>query len=59
MKNWIGAILMFAGLVAFITPRLNVDMPEELTIPTLPADILGCMLILAGLAKRTYDDCCQ
>src|ERR1019366_10811622 len=36
MKN-LGTILMFAGIVAFITPRLNYNLPEGVSIPTLLA----------------------
>jgi hypothetical protein len=57
MKSWVGHILMFAGVVAVATSRLNLGLSESVNIPTFPSDILGCMLILAGLAKRMYDDC--
>jgi hypothetical protein len=49
-------ILMFAGIVAFITPRLNVSLPEGVSIPTLPSDIVGAILVLSGIAKGLYDE---
>ncbi|MBV8701840.1 hypothetical protein [Bradyrhizobium sp.] len=54
MTRWVGFVPMFAGVVAFATPRLNFGLSESVSIPTLPSDILGCMLILAGLAKGMY-----
>ena len=32
------------------------NFPEGITIPTLPTDILGGLLIVAGIAKSIYDD---
>ena len=55
MKN-LGTILMFAGIVAFITPRLNYNLPEGVSIPTLPTDILCGILIVAGIAKSIFDE---
>jgi len=54
--KYLGRALMIAGFVAFIVPRLNFDLPEGLSIPTLPTDILGGILILAGVARRIYED---
>jgi hypothetical protein len=51
-----GIILMFAGIVAFITPRLNVSLPDGVSIPTLPSDIIGAVLVLSGMAKSVYDE---
>jgi hypothetical protein len=45
---------MFARIVASITPRLNV--PEGVSIPTLPSDIVGAILVLSGIAKGLYDE---
>lgn len=56
MKKYLGMTLMIAGIVAFIAPRLNVDLPEGLSIPTLPTDILGGLLLLAGVAWKIYED---
>lgn len=55
MKH-LGTILMMAGIAAFIAPRLNVDLPDGLTIPTLPTDILGGILLVAGVARKVFDD---
>ena len=55
MKN-LGTTLMVAGTAAFITPLINVDLPEGLSIPTLPTDILGGVLLLAGVAWKIYED---
>jgi hypothetical protein len=55
MKD-LGTTLMVAGTVAFITPLINVDFPEGLSIPTLPTDILGGVLLLAGVAWKIYED---
>jgi hypothetical protein len=52
----VGTILMIAGIAALIAPRLNVDLPEGLTIPTLPTDILGGILLLAGLFWSVFKD---
>jgi hypothetical protein len=54
--KYLGTILIMAGIAAFITPRLNINFPEGVSIPTLPSDILGGLLILAGLARKIYDD---
>jgi len=32
---------MIAGIAAFITPRLIVSLPEGLSLPTLPTDMLA------------------
>jgi hypothetical protein len=52
----IGIILMIAGIAALIVTRLNVNLPGGVTIPTLPTDILGGLLIVAGIAKSIYDE---
>jgi hypothetical protein len=54
--KYLGTILMIAGIAAFIAPRLNVDLPEGMTIPTLPTDILGGILLVAGVARKVFDD---
>jgi hypothetical protein len=52
----VGLILMFAGIVAFITPRLNVSLPDGVSIPTLPSDLIGTVLVVSGIAKSVYDE---
>ena len=52
----IGITLMIAGIAALIVTRLNVNLPGGVTIPTLPIDILGGLLIVAGIAKSIYDE---
>ena len=52
----LGMFLMIAGIAAFIRPRLNVNLPEGLSLPTLPTDILGGMLLLAGLFWNVFFD---
>jgi hypothetical protein len=52
----LGTILLIAGIAALITPRLNLHLPEGVTIPTLPTDILGVLLVAAGIAKNFFDD---
>jgi len=47
---------MFAGIIAFITPRHNVSLPDGVSIPTLPSDIIGAVLVLSGMAKSVYDE---
>jgi hypothetical protein len=54
--KYVGTIRMIAGIAALIAPRLNVDLPEGLTIPTLPTDILGGILLLAGLFWSVFKD---
>jgi hypothetical protein len=54
--KYLGNILLFAAVAAFIVPRLNFQLPEGVTIPTLPSDILGGALLLAGIVKKMYDD---
>jgi hypothetical protein len=54
--KYVGTILMIAGIAALIAPRLNVDLPAGLTIPTLPTDILGGILLLAGLFWSVFKD---
>ena len=55
MKH-LGMFLMIAGIAAFITPRLNVNLPEGLSLPTLPADMLGGILLLAGVFWNVFYD---
>ena len=47
MKN-IGTVLIIAGVIAFLAPRLFVNLPEGVSLPTIPTDILGGLLLLAG-----------
>ena len=54
--KYVGTTLMIAGIVTFIAPRLNLQLPEGLSIPTLPTDILGGILLVAGIAWKIYDD---
>jgi hypothetical protein len=56
MKKYLGTSLMIAGFLTFIVPRLNWDLPEGLSIPTLPTDILGGILLLAGVARKIYEE---
>jgi hypothetical protein len=56
MKKYLGISLMIAGALAFIVPRLNLGLPEGLSIPTLPTDILGGILLLAGVARKIYEE---
>jgi hypothetical protein len=51
-----GDVLMIAGIGAFITPRLNVNLPEGLSLPTLPTDMLGGILLLAGVFWNVFHD---
>ena len=39
MKH-LGMFLIIASIAAFITPRLNVNLPEGLSLPTMPTDDL-------------------
>jgi hypothetical protein len=55
MKN-VGTILIIAGIAALIAPRLNVNLPKGLSIPTLPTDILGGILLLAGVFWSVFND---
>jgi hypothetical protein len=55
MKH-LGTILIIAGITAFITPRINVNLPEGLSVPTMPTDTLGGMLLLAGLFWNVFYD---
>ena len=54
--KYLGTTLVITGIAALLATRLNVNLPEGVTIPTLPTDILGGLLIAAGLAKSIYDD---
>jgi hypothetical protein len=54
--KYLGITLMIAGIAAFIAPRLNLQLPEGVTIPTLPSDILGGILLISGIALRIYDE---
>jgi hypothetical protein len=54
--KYVGTTLMIVGIAAFIAPRLNVHLPEGLTIPTLPTDILGGILLVAGVAWKIYEE---
>ena len=55
MKH-LGMFLMIAGIAAFITSRLNVNLPEGLSLPTLPTDMLGGILLLAGVFWNVFYD---
>jgi hypothetical protein len=44
----VGTVLIIAGVIAVIVPRLHVSLPEGVSLPTLPTDILGGLLLLAG-----------
>ena len=52
----LGTILIIAGIAAFITPRLNVNLPKGLSLPTIPTDILGGILLLAGVVWNVFYD---
>jgi hypothetical protein len=54
--KYLGITLMIAGIAAFIAPRLNLQLPEGVTIPTLPSDILGGILLISGIALRIYEE---
>jgi hypothetical protein len=54
--KYAGTILMIAGIAALVAPRLNVDLPEGLTIPTLPTYILGGILLSAGVFWNVFKD---
>ena len=55
MKH-LGMFLMIDGIAAFVTPRLNVNLPEGLSLPTLPTDMLGGILLLAGVFWNVFYD---
>jgi hypothetical protein len=55
MKH-LGTILILAGIAAFITSRLNVNLPQGLSLPTWPTDILGGILLLAGVFWNVFYD---
>jgi hypothetical protein len=55
MKNVV-TILIISGIAALIAPRLNVNLPEGLSIPTLPTGILGGILLLAGVFWSVFND---
>jgi hypothetical protein len=52
----LGTILIIAGIAAFIAPRLNVNLPQGLSLPTWPTDILGNILLLAGVFWNVFYD---
>jgi hypothetical protein len=54
--KYLGNTLLFAAVAAFIVPRLNLHLPEGVTVPTLPSDILGGVLLVAGIGRKIYDD---
>ncbi len=54
--KYLGTILMMAGIAAFIAPRLNLDLPDGLTLPTLPTDIVGGIFLVAGVTRKVLDD---
>ena len=37
----VGTVLIIAGVIAVLVPRLHVSLPEGVSLPTLPTDILG------------------
>ena len=56
MKH-LGMFLIIASIAAFITPRLHVNLPEGLSLPTLPTDMLGGgILLLAGVFWNVFYD---
>jgi hypothetical protein len=44
----VGTVLIIAGVIAVLVPRLYVSLPEGVSLPTRPTDILGGLLLLAG-----------
>jgi len=48
MMKRLGMVLIAAAAIAFLVPRLQVNLPEGVSMPTLPTDILGGLLLLAG-----------
>jgi hypothetical protein len=48
MMKSLGAVLIVAGVIALLVPRLHVNLPEGVSMPTIPTDILGGLLLLAG-----------
>jgi len=48
MMKSLGMVLIGAAAIAFLVPRLHVNLPEGASLPTLPTDILGGLLLLAG-----------
>jgi hypothetical protein len=48
MMKSLGMVLIGAAAIAFLVPRLHVTLPEGVSMPTLPTDILGGLLLVAG-----------
>jgi hypothetical protein len=47
MMKGLGTVLI-AAAIAFLVPRLHVNLPEGASLPILPTDTLGGLLLLAG-----------
>jgi hypothetical protein len=41
MMKSLGMVLVGAAAIAFLVSRLHVSLPEGVSMPTLPTDILG------------------
>jgi hypothetical protein len=56
LMKYVGTMLVIAGIAVLLAARLNLNLPEGVSIPTLPTDILGGLLIVAGIAKSIFND---
>jgi hypothetical protein len=48
MMKSLGMVLIGAAAIAFLVPNLHVTLPEGVSMPTLPTDILGGLLLVGG-----------
>jgi hypothetical protein len=51
MMKSLGMVLIGAAAIAFPVPRLHVTLPEGVSRPTLPTDILGGLLVAGFIAS--------
>jgi hypothetical protein len=57
MMKSLGMVLIGAAAIAFLVPRLHVKtLPEGVSMPTLPTDILGGLLLVAGFIASVLPD---
>jgi hypothetical protein len=56
MMKSLGMVLVGAAAIAFLVPRLHVSLPQGVGMPTLPTDILGGLLLLAGFIVSVLPD---
>ena len=54
MMKCLGMVLIAAAAIAFLVPRLQVNLPEGVSMPTLPTDIREVCYCWLGFLFRSF-----